>query len=81
MPGKLDVYNLGEVGVDLVESPLHKKDGAFLSAQNAAHKPIEAEGGIVKRRGMTKLNTVTASTPIWSICLVSLADPNAADAD
>lgn len=81
MPGKLDIYNLGEIGVDLVDSPVHKKDGALMVAQNAAHMQKEAEGGLAKRRGMTLLNAVAAAGSLSAIFTVHLTDPTPTDAD
>jgi|PlaIllAssembly_1097288.scaffolds.fasta_scaffold00908_4 hypothetical protein len=81
MPGKIDIYNLGQIGVDLVESPVHKKDGALISAQNAAHRQEEAEGGLAKRAGMTKLNSTASAGAIYSMFVVRLTDPIPGDID
>ncbi len=75
MPGKQNVYNLGEQGVDVVESPVHVAEGALLNAQNAQLAPIELEGGIRKRNGMSKFNAIAAAGVILSGFNVSLVDP------
>ncbi len=75
MPGKTDVYNVGELGIDVVESPVHVAEGALLDAQNAQLAPIELEGAIRKRDGMAKFNTVAAAGQINSGFNVSLVDP------
>lgn len=81
MPGKIDIYNLGAIGVNIVDSPVHKVDGALLSAQNAAHKQEEAEGGLVKRPGVTLLNAIAAAGTIQAMFVVRLTDPLPGDAD
>lgn len=75
MPGKQNVYNLGEEGIDIVESPVHVADGVVLSAQNAQLAPSELEGSIRKRDGMAKFNSSVAAGPILSGFNVSLVDP------
>lgn len=75
MPGKQNVYNIGELGVDVVESPVHVGDGALLNAQNAQLAPIELEGAIRKRNGLAKFNSVAAAGQINSGFHVSLTDP------
>ncbi len=65
--GKLAVYNLGQLGVDLVNGPIHQPDGALNLAQNALMEPIDAELTLKKRGGMTKLNSTTASGSIIAI--------------
>lgn len=81
MPGKIDIYNLGQVGVDLVDSPVHKRDGALISAQNAAHRQEEAEGGLTKRAGMDLLNAIAAAGAVNAMFVVRLTDPLPGDAD
>jgi hypothetical protein len=81
MAGKLDIYNLGEIGVDLVDSPVHKRDGALMSAQYAAHRQKEAEGGLGKRNGLTLINAVAAAGALHAMFTVHLTDPLPTDAD
>lgn len=75
MPGKLNVYQLGEIGINLVESAIHVKDGTLLSAQNAQLAPIDGDGAIRKRDGMAKLNAVAAAGAILAGCAVPMTDP------
>lgn len=62
MPGKIDIYNLGEHGVDTVKSPLHQSDGDLIQAQNAMPDPAGLEAGVRKRDGMAKINSGGALT-------------------
>lgn len=75
MPGKHNVYNLGEEGIDIVESPVHVAEGVLLNAQNAQLSPIDLEGGFRKRNGMAKFNSSVAAGAIVSGFNVSLVDP------
>jgi hypothetical protein len=75
MPGKQNVYNIGELGIDVVESPVHVDDGVLLEAQNAQFSPTELEGAIRKRDGMAKFNSVAAAGQINAGFNVSLVDP------
>lgn len=75
MPGKQNVYTLGEKGIDVVESPVHVEDGVVLNAQNASLSPVDCEGALRKRDGMAKHNAVAAAGAIRSIFNVSLIDP------
>ncbi len=74
MPGKQNVYNLGEQGIDVVESPVHVAEGVLLHAQNAQLAPIDLEGGIRKRDGMAQFAGAAAGA-ILSGFNVSLIDP------
>ena len=57
MAGKIAIYNLGQLGVDVVKSPVHIDDGAFTKAQNVQVDPSGGIGGIRKRDGMARLNS------------------------
>lgn len=76
MPGKLDVYNLAEVGVNTVDSPIHLTDGALTKAQNAATTPEDADGGLMKRPGLAKVNSLAAAGAILRIWCVPFTDPS-----
>lgn len=67
MPGKINVYNLGVHGVDIVSSPLHSQDGSFTSAQNAASSPEDTEESLRKRPGMTQFSTGAIGSGIVAI--------------
>jgi hypothetical protein len=70
--GKINVYNLGTLGVDLVRSPLHIPDGAWRQAQNAEFPDDEGEGGLKKRGSLTRLNTTALAGSIQSFTNVPL---------
>lgn len=61
------VYNLGSLGVDLVNSPLHVEDGALVNCQNAQISPNDAELALSKRDGMVKINSVAAAGTLKAI--------------
>lgn len=74
--GKLDVYNLGELGVNLTKTPLHHTDGELLSAQNAEFFQEEGRGGLRRRLGLNGLNSVALSGEIRGIIGVPLVPPS-----
>lgn len=69
----LAVHNPGEAGLDLVSSPIHSKDGTFLTMQNAQVSQRDDELAIRKRDGMTKLNASAAAGKILQIFNVNVA--------
>lgn len=75
MPGKSNVYTLGEFGVNRVKSPIHLIDGELLTAQNADVPFDKGNRGLRKRSGLAKLNTDVAAGSIASMTWVPLADP------
>lgn len=59
MAGKINIYNFGGGGVNLVKNPLQLADDEVTQAQNAEFVPDEGKGGqgaLSKRGGMTALN-------------------------
>lgn len=60
MPSKLNVYNLGALGVNVDANPLELQDGELSKAQNGVHDVIGSAGGLRKRKGLIKLNSVAA---------------------
>jgi len=56
MPGKINVFNLGAKGVNVVKSPVHLDDGELTSAQNIQIDAVKSLGGIRKRDGAVRLN-------------------------
>jgi hypothetical protein len=76
MPGKIDAYNLGDLGVDLVSSPLHSDDGTLLLAQNVIVEPIRGQHAIAKRPGHTKITATAAAGALLGICPIPFADPS-----
>lgn len=75
MGGKLNVYNLGEKGVNTSKTPLHHEDGEFLSAQNAEFYAEAGVGGLHKRPGLQRFNTTTLTNPIKGVIGVPLPGP------
>jgi hypothetical protein len=63
----LKAYNIGSIGVDLVNSPIHVEDTALLNGQNAQISPHDAELAIRKRDGMVKINASVAAGRIKAI--------------
>ena len=61
MPGRLNLYNLGSLGVNVDKNPIQLEDGELSKAQNATHDAIGSEGGLRKREGLTKINSVAAA--------------------
>jgi hypothetical protein len=58
MAGKINAFNLGALGVNVVNSPLHLPDGAWRTLQNGEFGSDESQGGIKKRGSLTKINSV-----------------------
>lgn len=77
MGGKISVYNLGQLGVDVVKSPVHIDDGAFTKAQNAQVDSTQGVGGIRRRDGMGKLNAVALAGAIRGLIGLPLPDVTA----
>jgi hypothetical protein len=64
---KVNVYTLGQHGINRVKSPVHVLDGELLSAQNATVRPIEGQLAITKRDGMAIINSSEAAGALVSI--------------
>lgn len=58
--GKLNVYNLGQKGVNVVKSPLHLDPGELRKAQNLYLDVAAVNGGVRKRNGFVVLNAAAA---------------------
>lgn len=67
MPTKINLYNLGAIGVDIVSSPVHLPDGGFVSAQNSSSSPEDAEQSLQKRPGISQLATPAFPASIIAI--------------
>ncbi len=63
--GKLNVYNLGALGVNLVSGHIHMKDGELLQCQNAMASPVGAQVALVKRPGMDRKSS--AGGYVWNM--------------
>lgn len=75
---RLNVYNLGEAGVNLTKSPIHQSDGDLLQAQNAIRSQNNIDGGIAKRESFNKLNSVALQGAVQGIASLPLPNPLAA---
>lgn len=71
--GKLNVYNLGKLGVVVDKSPIHTEDGELLKAQNAIRDSAGSDGALRKRLGLTKLNAVALAGSVFGIINVPIA--------
>lgn len=63
----LKVYNIGSLGIDIVNSPIHVADTSLLECQNAQTSPDDAELGLRKRDGMVKINSIAASGTLKAV--------------
>lgn len=61
------VYNLGSMGVDIVNSPIHVAYTSVLNCQNAEVSTDDRELGLTKRGGMSKINSIAAAGTILAI--------------
>lgn len=73
--GKLNIYNLGDVGVRLNDSPIHVPDGSLTEAQNTQISQQSGEHAIRKRPGLTKLTDTAAAGRILAMANLPFADP------
>lgn len=72
MAGKINVFNLGALGVNVTDSPLHIADGAWRSLANAEFNPDLSRGGVKKRGGHTRVNSAALSGAIRALANVPL---------
>src|SRR6187549_1956610 len=73
MGGKLNVYGLGSLGVNVDKNPINLEDGELTKAQNAIHDPTGSMGGLRKRPGLTKVNSSAVSGSVFGIMNVPIA--------
>jgi len=65
---KINLYNLGSLGVNRVLSPVHKTDGEYLQAQNAqSDKHSQGRDAIKKRWGMALYNALGFGSAVIAI--------------
>lgn len=74
MDKKIAIYNLGQLGVDVVRDATHLDDGAFTTAQNAQVDSVQGIGGIRKRDGMTRLNASALAGSVRGLIGLPLPD-------
>ena len=72
MAGKINIFNLGSLGVDLVKSPLHIPDGAWTQLQNGEFNPVGAQGAIKKRGALMPINSVALAGAVRTLMNVPL---------
>lgn len=75
-PTKINVYTLGQHGINRVKSPVHALDGELLSCQNANVRPNKAQLALSKRDGMAKINATAAAGRLLTISNIPLTDPS-----
>lgn len=73
MAGKLNVYSLGSLGVNVDKNPVQLEDGELTKAQNAIHDPTGSMGSLRKRPGLTKINSSAVSGSVFGAINVPLA--------
>lgn len=56
MPGKVNLYGLGDKGVNLNATPLHQDAQSWQQLQNAEFSDQQGEGGVKKRGALMRLN-------------------------
>ena len=74
MPAKLNIYGLGQYGINRTASPLQVKDGELLVCQNALPTPLGAQVGLRKRDGMDKINAEAAAGTLLAIGNIPFSD-------
>lgn len=73
--GKLDLYALGQGGVNVVKAPIQLKDDECTSAQNATYAPAAA-GGLQKRGGLARQNATALNSGADVLAIASVPLPN-----
>ena len=76
MKKPLNVYNLGEEGVNVDSDDVHVRDGELRAAQNFQVDPAGGLGGIRRRDGLNDLNTALAGA-VTGIIALPLPDRSA----
>ena len=66
----LTQYDMGQLGVNVDSSPIHKLDGELARAQNAIRNPLGVDGGITNRGGFSNLNgTATGASILGGVAV------------
>lgn len=76
MGGKLNVYNLGELGINITKSPIHHADGELLSCQNGEFYAEAGLAALRKRAGLQRLNSSVLAGTVMGVLGVPLPAPN-----
>ncbi len=69
----LKAYNIGSLGIDIVNSPIHVADTSLLNGQNAQTSTDDAELALKKRDGMAKINSIAASGSLKAIFNITVS--------
>ena len=69
---KVSVYNLGALGIDIVNDNFSSLDGSLTQCQNAQSSPDGADKALRKRDGMAKINTDVAAGSIIAVVNIPL---------
>ena len=75
MGAKLDIYNLGEQGINVAKSPIHLADGELVHAQNAEFFIEQGRGALRKRPGLQVHNTTALAGRVNGMIGVPLPAP------
>ncbi len=67
MAGKINTFNLGALGVNLNNSPLHVPDGAWRTLQNGEFGDNESAGGVKKRGSLNKINSTALAGAVQAL--------------
>lgn len=73
--GTENVYTLGSEGVNVVDSPIHLKNGEVRRAQNAAFPTAEGQGGLGMRGGLARINGSAMASSVAGLINVPLPAP------
>lgn len=73
--GVENVYGLGSEGVNVVDSPIHLKNGEVTRAQNAAFPTDKGQGGLGMRGGLARINAVAMAGAVAGVINVPLPAP------
>ena len=72
--GKIDIYNLGQLGVNVDADDIHLKDGELRESQNFQLDPAGGLGGIRRRDGMTALNSSALAGDVTGVIALPLTN-------
>lgn len=76
MPGKNNLFNIGQLGVNTTTSSHHAEEGTLASCQNALPDIRGEAGGLSKRDGLVAINSTTAGGSVTGALQVSLPAVN-----
>lgn len=71
----LKLWNLGLLGVNIIDTPLHSSDGELELAQNAEPFTEQGEGGLRKRLGISAFTPDDLGAGLLAMTSIPLPDP------